>query len=118
MNPCKLLYPLLFIIVLPCSADTIVTATSPIGQDYYGKIDDVQPDESALIINDTRLTYTASSQLLRQRGQRITNLTRELTLGTPIKYHLSKGATFPTLKDLQIISIYDYEKSQETEQDD
>lgn len=112
----KLFYVfVLFWLVFASQAETVITTESSSNIEYYGKIDAVYADELRIIINDTNLNYSHSSQLLRQNGRAISRVDRELKQGSYIRYSISSGVEFPQLKKLQIIPEATYLTAQNSE---
>jgi len=83
--------------------------------DYYGIVNVVYEKESRMVISDLGLNYTYASGFYNASGKRISNISNELKLGTPVKFHFYQKSSGNLLKDLKIISKREFDRSEEDE---
>ncbi len=99
-------------------AEFLPSKNSSVYKDYYGIVNAVYPKESRLVISDMSVIYNHASRFHDTSGNKISNITHALKSGTPIKFHIYQKPPYLILKDLKIISMQEYKRSQVRGRDD
>jgi len=83
--------------------------------DHYGVVNAIYSDESRIVISDVSLLYKHGSAFFNAQGRRISDIKRALKPGTAVKYHYYQKPPNLLLKDVKVISMREFNKTQETE---
>jgi len=84
-------------------------------QEEYGIIDDIDIEESEVIINDRLFLYTDESFLQNSSGRNIANLNK-LRVKSYVKYSFIEKQERSLLVDLKTISKFSYESARAKQQ--
>jgi hypothetical protein len=86
-------------------------------KDHYGIVDDIYSDESRIVISDVSLIYNHASAFYNARGRRVSGIKEILRSGTAVKYHFYQESPSLILKDVRVISMYEFNKAREANSD-
>lgn len=79
---------------------------------YYGIVYQLYSEQSLLVISDMRVFYTKDSGFYDDTNVRISSIRQKLRAGTPVKFNIYQNKLGDELKDLQIISKREFDKSE------
>lgn len=79
---------------------------------YYGIVYQVYSDQALVVISDMQIHYTKGSGFYDSANAKISNIRQKLRAGTPVKFNIYQKELGAELKDLQIISRSEFDKSE------